>query len=169
MENPVGPGWADPETGSFNDPRPLGRDKRPYGPLPRAWAQFKGTYAYGDQTVIAYTVGDASILEVEGAEQHAVFTRTLEIGKSSRDLLARIAPEAAAVAIVGDKAASLAKQDGFHILKIPTSATPTRVKVLMANGTADLAALAKTTPAPRPLKPLTEGRDFFKSATLLHA
>ena len=27
---------------------------------PRAWARFQGTYAYGDQTVIAYTVGDAS-------------------------------------------------------------------------------------------------------------
>ena len=98
VENPVGPGWADPETGSFKDPRPLGRDKRPYGPLPAEWAQFKGTYAYGDQTVISYTVGDAAILELEGAEIGRArtapsFTRTLEIGKSSRDLLARIAPE----------------------------------------------------------------------------
>lgn len=41
IENPVGPGWADPETGSFKDPRFLGRDKRPYGPLPRKWAQFR--------------------------------------------------------------------------------------------------------------------------------
>ena len=45
VANPVGPGWADPETGSFDDPRFLGRDRRPYGPLPRKWAQFKGTYA----------------------------------------------------------------------------------------------------------------------------
>jgi hypothetical protein len=52
---------------------------------------------------------------------------------------------------------SLAKQDGFHVLTIPAAATPTRVKVLMARGTADLAAFAKLTPAPRPLKPLTEG------------
>ena len=162
LENPIGPGWADPETGSFKDPRFLGRDKRPYGPLPRKWAHFKGTYTYGDQTLIVYTVGDARILEMEGAEADGkmgtVFTRTLEVGKSSRDLLARIAPVSVAVAVVGDKAATLAKQDGFHILRIPAAETPTRVKVLMSkDAAADLAVFAKTTPAPRTLKPLTEG------------
>ena len=163
VENPVGPGWADPATGSFKDPRPLGRDKRPYGPLPRTWARFGGTYAYGDRTVIAYTVGDAAVLEVEGAEPDAatkgtVFTRTLDIGRSSRDLLARIAPAGAAVAVVGDGKASVTEKDGFHVLRVPAGATPTRVKVLMAKaGAADLAAFAKTTPAPRPLKPLTAG------------
>jgi putative heme-binding domain-containing protein len=162
VENPVGPGWADPETGSFKDPRPLGRDNRPYGPLPREWAQFKGTYAYGDQTVIAYTVGDAPVLEAEGAEhdadgKRAVFARTLEVGKSSRDLLARIAPEGVAVAVVGDNKVSLVRQNGFHVMKVPAAATPARVKVLMAKGPADLAAFAKATPAPRALKPLTEG------------
>ena len=35
VANPVGPGWADPKTGRFDDPRPKGRDGRPYGPLPR--------------------------------------------------------------------------------------------------------------------------------------
>ncbi len=157
VENSVGPGWADPETGSFKDPRPLGRDKRPYGPLPRAWAQFKGTYAYGDQTVIAYTVGDASVLELEGAETGNVFTRTLEVGKSSKVLLCRIAPDAVAVAVVGDIKVSVSKRDGFHVLTIPAAATPTRVKVLMAKASTDLAAFVKTTPAPKPLKPLTEG------------
>jgi putative heme-binding domain-containing protein len=161
VENPVGPGWADPETGSFKDPRFLGRDRRPYGPLPRRWAQFKGTYAYGNQTIIRYSVGDATILEVEGAEADGengtVFTRTLEVGKSSRNLLARIAPDRTAVTIVSDSKVSLAKQDGFHVLTIPAAATPTRVKVLMAKGSADLTTFAGTTPAPRPLKPLTEG------------
>ena len=162
VANPAGPGWADPDTGSFKDPRFLGRDKRPYGPLPRTSAQFKGTYAYGDQTVISYTVGDAAILEVEGAEvggkKGTVFTRTLEVGKSSRDLLARLAPESVAVAVVGDSKVSVVKQDGFHVLIIPAAATPTRVKALMGKDAAeDLAAFAQTTPAPRPLKPLTEG------------
>lgn len=161
LENPVGPGWADPATGSFKDPRFLGRDQRPYGPLPRQWARFLGTYAYGDQTVLAYTVGDATILELEGAEPDAarkgtVFTRTLEVGKSSRDLLARLAPDAVNAAVVGDTRVSLHKQDGFQVLTIPASATPTRVKVLLSKGQ-DLAAFAKNTPAPRPLKPLTLG------------
>jgi putative heme-binding domain-containing protein len=161
VENPVGPGWANPETGRFDDPRPLGRDKRPYGPLPRSWAQFRGTYAYGDQTVIAYRVGDASLLELHGIEADAkgrqVFTRTLEIGKSSHDLLARIAPDSGAVAIVGDNAVSLRVQDAFHLLKIPAASTPTRIKVLMAKGSDSLEDFAKTSPAPRPLRPLTQG------------
>jgi hypothetical protein len=162
VENPVGPGWADPASGSFHDPRFLGRDQRPYGPLPRPWARFKGVYAYGDQTVLAYSVGDAPILELAGAEldakKRSVFTRTLEVGKSSRDLIARIAPESVAVAVVGDARVSAVKQDGFHIVTIPAAATPTRVKVLMSKGAAaELADFAKTTPTPWALQPLTVG------------
>lgn len=162
IENPIGPGWADPETGSFRDPRPLGRDRRPYGPLPRPWARFRGVYAYGDQTVISYTVGDSAILEAAGVEtdptgKSLVFTRTLEIGRSSRDLLARIAPAEAAVAVVGDDRATLARAEGFHVLKIPAGATPTRVKVLMARAGAVPPGFEKGSPAPKPLRPLTVG------------
>ena len=48
--NSSGPGWADPETGSFVDPRPLGRDGRQYGPLPRRWAQYRGLYHNGNRS-----------------------------------------------------------------------------------------------------------------------
>jgi putative heme-binding domain-containing protein len=162
VENPVGPGWADPETGRFDDPRLTGRDKRPYGPLPRSWARFKGTYAYGDRTVLSYTVGDAAVLELEGAETDGrtgtVFTRTLEVGPSSRALFVRVAPDGVAVGVVGDARVSLLKRDGFHVLSIPAVAATTRVKVLMAKApAADLAAYARVTTAPKPLRPLTEG------------
>lgn len=161
--NPVGPGWADPETGSFGDTRLRGRDDRPYGPLPREWARFLGTYSYGDQTVISYSVGDANILELEGLEVESAakitaYTRTLEIGRSSRDLLVRIAPADVAAAVVGDKRVALAMHNGLHVVKIPAAVTPTRVKVLMAKLPAEgLVTFAKTSPAPRPLKPLTVG------------
>ncbi len=163
--NPVGPGWANPKTDSFNDPRFLGRDKRPYGPLPREWAQFRGIYAFGDQTIISYSVGDAAILELEGAElpsakepSRIVFTRTLEIGKSSRDLFARIAPTGVSAAINGDNAVSLKSRDGFTVLHVPARATPTRVKVFITplDATA-LMAFVKSSPAPRMLEPLTHG------------
>ncbi len=164
IANPVGPGWADPKTGSFKDPRFLGRDNRPYGPLPKGWAQFKGVYHFGDQTIIAYTVGDASVLELAGAESdpkkpsEVVFTRTLEIGKSSRDLLARIAPVGVAVAVNGDNRVSLEERDGFMLLRVPAGATPTRVKVLVAKSdAADLKAVAKTSPPPRALAAFTKG------------
>ena len=57
VANPAGPGWANPETGRFDDPRITGRDGRRYGPLPRSWAKYKGTYHFGDQTIVSYSVG----------------------------------------------------------------------------------------------------------------
>ncbi|MEZ5303111.1 MAG: DUF6797 domain-containing protein [Verrucomicrobiales bacterium] len=63
--NPVGPGWASPE-GGWEDPRLRGRDDKPYGPLPREWAQYKGFYQHGDRAVLRYTVGGAEVLESPG-------------------------------------------------------------------------------------------------------
>ena len=42
LANPTGPGWADPVSGSFEDPRLRGRDNRPYGPLPRSLGALPG-------------------------------------------------------------------------------------------------------------------------------
>jgi putative heme-binding domain-containing protein len=92
--NPTGPGWANPKTGNFEDPRLLGRDDRPYGPLPRDWAHYKGLYHHGDDTIVSYTVGDTSVLEMLGqamAGDQAVFTRTFNIGPRSRDMILRVA------------------------------------------------------------------------------
>ncbi|MFO0948311.1 MAG: cytochrome c, partial [Planctomycetota bacterium] len=61
--NPTGPGWADPETGSFDDRRVLGRDGRQYGPLPREWARFRGMYVYGERRILEYSVGAMKVLE----------------------------------------------------------------------------------------------------------
>ena len=67
INNPTGPGWANPQTGSFeDDQRVIGRDGKHYGPLPRDWGQFHGFYAHEEKTVIDYTVGDANILEMPG-------------------------------------------------------------------------------------------------------
>jgi len=155
--NPIGPGWADPRTGRFQDPRPLGRDNRPYGPLPREWARFLGTYSYGDSTVIAYRIGDASILELDGAEANGVFTRTFEIEPTPRALQARIAPESVAAAVVGDNRVTIEKRDGYHVMTVPATPTPIIVKALVAKTEADLAARLKATTLPFPIKPLTKG------------
>lgn len=162
--NSVGPGWAEPKTSSFKDPRFLGRDRRQYGPLPKEWTQFRGVYHFGDQTIVSYTVGDSPILELAGMETdrknaaRVVFARTLEIGKSSHDLLARLAPSGVAALVLGDNRVSLEDRDGFTVLRIPANATPTRLKMLTAKGdAAELKAFAKTSPAPRALEPLTHG------------
>ena len=48
FETPVGPGWANPANGSFDDPRFTARDGRQFGPLPKEWADYKGLYHHGD-------------------------------------------------------------------------------------------------------------------------
>jgi putative heme-binding domain-containing protein len=94
IANPSGPGWADPETGSFDDPRPKGRDGRPYGPLPRSWAHYRGLYQNGNRVIVSYTVGTSRVLEAAGLDESGplpIFTRSFEIGPRERDLVLQVA------------------------------------------------------------------------------
>ena len=126
LTNPTGPGYGRPHSvpsplrgegarragegpaGSFADTaRVVGRDKRIYGPLPRKWAHYKGLYHYEDKTIISYTVGKTSILEMPGlqtinpeldekdtkplAADQVVFKRTLNIGPRSQELVLQVA------------------------------------------------------------------------------
>ncbi len=78
-----GPGWATGD-GSFDDPRP-----NKQGPLPSKWAKYRGLYLHGRQVVLSYTVGDMTVLELPGVEQHGdkvVFTRTFHVSGSDRPL-----------------------------------------------------------------------------------
>lgn len=138
--NPVGPGWANPLNGTWEDPRFLGRDGKPYGPLPREWLQFRGQYLYKHKVIIHYTIGDANVLELPGMEwsdANIIYTRTLNIGKSSHDLQMRIAPDDIATAFVGKSAAQIISQNGFHVLQIPADQTPLKTKLLMGKIAAD--------------------------------
>jgi hypothetical protein len=164
IANPTGPGVSDPESGGWDDPRLKGRDGRCYGPLPQKWARYKGTYHYGDQTVLSYTIGGAGVLESFGVEENpnqpdtTIYTRTIEIESARKDILMRIAPESVAVAILGDSRVSLIVDAESTMLKIPATTSPIRAKLLMARTNADaLKAYAATSPAPRALKPLTAG------------
>ena len=96
FENKAGPGWGRPETGGFEDPRFLGRDDRPYGPLPRDWAHYKGLYHHGNRVIVSYTVGDTAVLEmpsVDVSSSTPVFTRTLNIGPRSTDMIVQVAQQ----------------------------------------------------------------------------
>ncbi len=103
LANPTGPGWAEPETQSFDDPRLRGRDDRLYGPLPRKWAHYKGLSHHGQKTIIDYTVGDTFVREVPGlatsvtrdggASSAFTFTRTFNVGPRSHDMILQVARE----------------------------------------------------------------------------
>ena len=106
LANPTGPGWADPVSGSFEDPRLRGRDNRPYGPLPRVWAHYRGLYDFGNQAIVAYAVGDTELLETPGVETTPagpVFTRTFQIGPRSKDLVLQVAQHPGAAGLPGSR------------------------------------------------------------------
>lgn len=92
FETADGPGWANPDTGKFDDPRTKGRDGKPYGPLPANWAKYRGLYHVGDRAVIAYTVGGTKVLESPGlieTKAAPVFTRSFEIGPREKEMKLR--------------------------------------------------------------------------------
>lgn len=131
--NPTGPGWANPETGSFDDPRFRGRDDKPYGPLPRKWAHYKGLYHYNQKTIISYMVGKTSILEMPGAvwsqsETNPVYTRAFNIGPRSKDMILRVAEATRNLhAGISPQIAGVrwkTTQDGFRTLHIPKGNKP---------------------------------------------
>ncbi len=158
FQNPVGPGWANPETGSFADVRFVARDKRRFGPLPRKWTHYKGLFQYQDRVIISYTVGSASVLETFGLERAGdipVFTRTLNIAPSERPLKMRVAPVGTSTAVVG-KGAELKEENGFVILHVPASKA-VNVKILVGQAGADLKQLVATSASPEDLTKLTKG------------
>ncbi|MBN01780.1 MAG: heme-binding protein [Planctomycetaceae bacterium] len=136
FENPVGPGWAHPLTGSFADPRPVGRDGRPYGPLPWYWARYRGLYHHGQRTILSYSVGAANILEMPGQfaqdEGAPIFTRQFTIGKASHRLTLRVAPEGTDVLVRGDGDADIIEQDGFVCVVIPKRQRTINLEVMVS-------------------------------------
>ncbi len=100
LSNLNGPGWANPKTGLFDDPRLVGRDGRKYGPLPNDWATLKGIYSHGPRTVIDYKIGQTQVQEspmlltaddaiLKG--NATTFARAMNIGSRDRDMLLQVA------------------------------------------------------------------------------
>ena len=146
--NRTGPGWADPNTQSFDDTqRVVGRDDRRYGPLPSKWGQFNGLHRYENQVILDYNVGDTQILErptVLNPETTPAFVRTFNVGSRSKALKLSVMelPEDAllsrsgnlvqigckdkqwTVASPGLKGAVLQVEDGRLVLNFPPGNSP---------------------------------------------
>jgi glucose/arabinose dehydrogenase len=89
-----GPGWA--KEGLFTDPR-----ENHQGPLPRAWAKYRGLYRHGKSVILSYTVGETEVLEmptVETVDGEMVINRILTIGGSSKPLTTLVAESSGATA-----------------------------------------------------------------------
>ena len=159
FETPVGPGWANPETGSFEDPRFRARDGRAFGPLPKQWADYQGLYHFEDQVILSYRVGQAEILEKFGMEEREgqpIFTRTLNISPTATSLKMRIAPLTKKVAIKG-KGARLIQEQDYHVLTLKAS-SEVHVKLFISGNEIDnLEVVSAQSRAPENLKKYTTG------------
>jgi Cytochrome C oxidase, cbb3-type, subunit III len=128
FETPVGPGWANPTTGKFDDPRFVAKDGRAFGPLPKTWANYKGLYHFEDQVVISYTVGESTVLEKFSFIEPSVFTRTLNISPSNSILKMRVTNSNVKVKLVGN-GAKLVEENGQIFVNIDAKA---EVKIVLA-------------------------------------
>ncbi|MFM7206738.1 MAG: DUF6797 domain-containing protein [Planctomycetaceae bacterium] len=149
------PGWANPQTGSFADPRPLGRDDAAYGPLPRDHVRFRGLHhvavdggtpdAPRSAVVLDFLVGSTHVLETVGlapplplqGRDVPVAVRSFSFGPRPQPLVARLAAAPAAAALVGESpaggaAATIVSADGFVDLRIPAGDEPLDVAVAIA-------------------------------------
>ncbi len=102
FQNPTGPGWANPETGSFADTlRVEGRDGKRYGPLPKQWADYHGLHDTPAGPVLSYSIGGKKVLEAAssmpsvGNEVSPVMVRTLQLQPTDqeRSVLVATIPE----------------------------------------------------------------------------
>lgn len=161
---PTGPGWADPDTGSFADPRPLGRDGKPYGPLPESWGRFRAVHHAGDAIVLEYLVGTTRVLEtarLEAGDPSApAVTRIWRIEPHDTSLRLRVAAERAgdltttATLLATPSGAELGRQDGFHLLTLPPRREPLAVAVTLSADAASSTAQPDR-PLPPPVDPAT--------------
>ncbi len=177
--NPT-PTWS--KAGAFTDPRPLpkgeGAAKVPFGPLPKDWVKFKGTFVSGDHVVVAYTVGGASLLELAALEKVSdvpVLTRTVNIltaGAGSENILweGTATPVALekGVAVIRDgdqctviSGVDLAVQEKRVVAQFAGFQAGANFKISYAKGAladeAKLVAAAKGVTKPTDLRPLTKG------------
>ncbi len=165
-----GPGWSKGD--DLKDPRKLptgpGAAKVPFGPLPKEWAKYRGLYLNGDNVIFAYTVGEATLLEMAGEEKvfdNVLLTRTFNVitpGVASTLVLAD-GPEGTTAAVDGSKAvasndaknadsrvvvglvgapagAKLEASGARLTLKLPAFAKGQAFKVVYAKGNAAAAA-----------------------------
>ncbi len=141
--NPTAPGWANPDSGDFQDLlRVEGRDGRRYGPLPRSWAKFRGLYHYEQRVVMTYSVGSTDILESPGlvirdeSPESPVFLRTFNIGRRDHDLEVQIANDVGPLSFGISPAipsADLSLKDGQLRLKLSRGAEPLKFSVWLAD------------------------------------
>ncbi len=112
---PAEPGWA---VDGFEDPRPVAKDGKRYGPV--KGLRFMGLYKHGNRSVIAARIHGVEVLESPGLIDYGatpVFVRTLNVGASARGLRLRVAPDSVSVVLKGGGV--LRREGGYWVAELP--------------------------------------------------
>lgn len=186
FETNPGPTWS--KGGSYADPRkvPTGKGAAniPLGPMPKDWVKYHGLFVSGDNVVVNYTIGTASVLEMPALEKAGdvtLLTRTtnvLSAGGGSQNILYSGAGELSSpeknvvvvkdgdnrIVIVGVNLPAGATIDGSKgeaHLNVSAFTAGTAFKIVYAKGgaadEAKLIAAAKGAAKPADLRTLTKG------------
>ncbi len=130
FHSPRQPGWS--RARNFADPRP-----RPFGPLPREWAKYRGLYLHGDRVVFEYTVGPKQVVVLESPwietiDDEKVFSRELEIAASDTELQLLVTSAGEPVKLICEPSvAMLDKREGHPITAtVAKHDQPVRLKLL---------------------------------------
>jgi len=140
----------------FTDPRPKGKDGKPYGPGPAA---FKGLYKHGNKTVLAIGTNGTIALESPSWIDYGstpIFVRTINISSVITSHYLRIAPESMNVVVQGD--GKLIKEAGDWVLEMRNDIREVKARVFLSKcDPGSLATLAANYKEPMDLTPLTKG------------
>lgn len=130
FHSPRQPGWS--REGQFTDPRP-----KPFGPLPREWAKYRGLHLHGDRVVFEYTVGPKQVVVLESPwietiDDEKVFSRELEIDASDTELELLVTSARDPVKLICEpNVATLDHREGRPITaKVAKHNQPVRLKLL---------------------------------------
>jgi len=131
--NPQGPGWAHPETGSWQDNRFQATDGRRYGPLDRQWAHFKGIYYHESKRIIHYTVGKSKVLDYTNLDKSTqTLTRTLNLRSIDKELTMRVAPASLQCEILSEGKFTLFQDEAYHYLKVGAKQNAAKVAIYLS-------------------------------------
>ena len=149
FSNSDSPGWS--MDGDWSDPR-----ETKHGPLPSEMAEYKGLHRHGDKTILSYTVGDVSILEMPTLRQDKL-ARVFEMGprdvslqllvdeRSPKSLETNSLPKVNQYLRGAPEGAKMEKlEDGKLVVTIPASKSAARFEVVYSKNVSVLPEYEET-------------------------
>lgn len=120
------PGWAHPDTGSWEPIRTKGKDGRLFGPLPKDWVKFGGLQMSTEGPILNFEVGSTQIKESLTMTSEGGVRRTIWIAPTDETLTVRLESHDGA-----SHSGDFVVEDGSLCLQIKASTEPQAVSLII--------------------------------------